>query len=756
MVLCFVVLGMVVATPAQATVSWPIEVPSDTIQTINAGDNGQLSLLSCHSDSGQNSTLQAQLMDPSTGSIRSRVDSYQNLHQFCDAGYGYEADVNGMFYTYYPTTAATSMFYAWKNDRLLWSTDISSSTNCFQYSTSKNLHPSSMSVGADGNVWMILTASWSGGSITCADRLVAINPSNGVIVHDVSLSAGSLNGTGFNGAKAWTYNNYVLVLDRDSVLHKFNYSGSEIANTEYPYTFAPGTGRTSYLLAANAAGTVYAASHGGLNGEAIDYHKDNGATGTIFNTIHPSWQVVQYSFDHNGNFIALQGTTMDVYDMSSGGVVGKTPTNTTGYTYKIISDYVEDAAGNALVLWYNFSTTPTPASSQVGVSYVDAATNTTTSLFSENGSGTSRPSPLNSSGIDRSIADGSLYISLCRDQSSGCGSTGGAADSWIYKIDLSGTNFGSPVKHTYSQNGYTSTKLEYVAMGDSFSSGEGNSPFLYGSDVNGGNQCHRSSDAYPIQLENNSSLNLDLTAFVACSGAVMSDITNTGQYGEPAQADALSTSTDVVTVSIGGNDVQFSNALQTCVFMNNMPTNWSGTQATYDSYKCGQALESSESIINGYTLVDGSQTFASKFEATLSSILSKVGTTTQVYIIGYPNLFPEYGNITGGCTWASSLGSIEDPATGLSTSTRSVSEEEIGLIRNVTAELNSTMSTALSEIQDDRLHFEDVRAEFTGHEICSSNPDIYHINLTYPGKGSFHPNHDGEGAYANVVATAIG
>lgn len=101
----------------------------------------------------------------------------------------------------------------------------------------------------------------------------------------------------------------------------------------------------------------------------------------------------------------------------------------------------------------------------------------------------------------------------------------------------------------------------YAALGDSYSSGEGNPPFEYGTDVNNGNGCHRSVQAYPRLLQSN--LNLGTTAFVACSGATTSTIIS-GQWNEPAQIDALTSSIEKVTLTIGGNDVGFPEYAQGC------------------------------------------------------------------------------------------------------------------------------------------------------------------------------------------------
>ncbi len=48
---------------------------------------------------------------------------------------------------------------------------------------------------------------------------------------------------------------------------------------------------------------------------------------------------------------------------------------------------------------------------------------------------------------------------------------------------------------------YEAPSPSYVAMGDSFSSGEGNPPFETGTDEEGVNECHRSPQAYPRLLQ---------------------------------------------------------------------------------------------------------------------------------------------------------------------------------------------------------------------------------------------------------------
>ncbi|MBO0783666.1 MAG: SGNH/GDSL hydrolase family protein, partial [Ktedonobacteraceae bacterium] len=142
---------------------------------------------------------------------------------------------------------------------------------------------------------------------------------------------------------------------------------------------------------------------------------------------------------------------------------------------------------------------------------------------------------------------------------------------------------------------------KYVAMGDSFSSGEGNPPFEAGTDVDNVNLCHRSTTAYPRQVQN--ALNLGSTAFVACSGAVSDYIINeyNQENTELPQAAFVSSSTNLVTITIGGNDVGFGSVLTSCT----LPTNESGTteekhQIEHDA--CIRAIDDAQTTASSAAL----------------------------------------------------------------------------------------------------------------------------------------------------------
>lgn len=132
---------------------------------------------------------------------------------------------------------------------------------------------------------------------------------------------------------------------------------------------------------------------------------------------------------------------------------------------------------------------------------------------------------------------------------------------------------------------------KYVALGDSFSAGEGVPEFSAGSanDVDSaggpstwekawalvtgdraGNTCHRSSrGSYSRLLSAEPALSswLAPAQFAACSGAVTKDLVepNPDNENEPAQTDSLSEATRAVTLTMGGNDADFGGIIQACL-----------------------------------------------------------------------------------------------------------------------------------------------------------------------------------------------
>ncbi len=91
----------------------------------------------------------------------------------------------------------------------------------------------------------------------------------------------------------------------------------------------------------------------------------------------------------------------------------------------------------------------------------------------------------------------------------------------------------------------------YVALGSSFAAGPGIGTIAADTPA----RCNQSADNYPRQVARARKLKL---IDRSCSGATTVDVLRGGQFGLPAQLDALTPDTRLVTVTIGGNDVRYS------------------------------------------------------------------------------------------------------------------------------------------------------------------------------------------------------
>jgi lysophospholipase L1-like esterase len=122
------------------------------------------------------------------------------------------------------------------------------------------------------------------------------------------------------------------------------------------------------------------------------------------------------------------------------------------------------------------------------------------------------------------------------------------------------------------------THLSYTALGDSYASGEGVAPYLSGRDDQ---LCHRSRGGWPTLVATAddpvplSRRDDAVFRFVACSGARIVNLDTTPQpkrvgfiwtteHEIPLQLDQLNPDADLVTLSIGGNDLGFAPIVTHC------------------------------------------------------------------------------------------------------------------------------------------------------------------------------------------------
>jgi lysophospholipase L1-like esterase len=235
-----------------------------------------------------------------------------------------------------------------------------------------------------------------------------------------------------------------------------------------------------------------------------------------------------------------------------------------------------------------------------------------------------------------------------------------------------------------------SAAVTYVALGDSYASGLGAGNYSGGS-------CDRSAGAYP-QLWANANHPASF-AFVACSGATTTDVIN-------SQISALSAATTLVSVTIGGNDVGFSNVMITCVL--------GSTSA------CVNAVNQAEAQANSQLpgLLD-----------TLYSDISARAPNARVVVIGYPEFYDL--SRSSGCI-------------GLSTTDRTALDGGADVLDSVISAAAARHGFAYAE----------VRGAFTGHEICDSSSWLHSVDWLNLGD-SYHPTASGQsGAYYPVFSAA--
>ena len=230
----------------------------------------------------------------------------------------------------------------------------------------------------------------------------------------------------------------------------------------------------------------------------------------------------------------------------------------------------------------------------------------------------------------------------------------------------------------------------YVALGDSYSSGVGTNSYGLSS------SCLRGVYAYPYlvsQQRPNTSLN-----FVACSGAVTTDVLNN-------QVSAVNSSTNIVSITIGGNDAGFASTITACTLGG-----------------CTSQINAANTYI--------ANTLPARLDAVYSQIETRAPAATVV-VLGYPRLFN-----TSGC-----LGT-----TGIS------SAERVSL--NDTANRLDTAIAARAAAWG--FTYKSAITAFTGHAICSSSAWLNGLNI-FNTTESFHPNRNGNSAgYAPLLRQVIG
>jgi lysophospholipase L1-like esterase len=227
---------------------------------------------------------------------------------------------------------------------------------------------------------------------------------------------------------------------------------------------------------------------------------------------------------------------------------------------------------------------------------------------------------------------------------------------------------------------------KYVALGDSYSAGNG------ANSTNLDSSCNRNTYAYPYLLAQQEALAL---TFVACAGATTTDVIN-------SQVNSVTSDTRLVTLTIGGNDIGFTDLIIACTTLG-----------------CSSQIATSQNQIDTQ--------LPAKLDATYAAIRAKAP-TARVVVLGYGRPF------------------ANPPRTCLAATGVSSSEET-----SLTALVDSLNNTIRTRALAAGYSYADVNPYWAGHDVCASNPFTNGLTLFHTAD-SYHPTRNG---YASGDVPAI-
>ncbi len=312
---------------------------------------------------------------------------------------------------------------------------------------------------------------------------------------------------------------------------------------------------------------------------------------------------------------------------------------------------------------------------------------------------------------------------------------------------------------TLSAPGYVAPRLEYLALGDSYSSGEGDTEqdqfgrkyYTSFTDVEENfslgrprEKCHVSTRSYPYLLAR--SMNLALNeprqwATVACSGAKIWDVKGQASSlyeGQEKQLirysmDDLKTQAlnefipgrqkqiefvkkykpKVITLTMGGNDVGFADKIKKCLIFPNT---------------CEYATDESKSSLASI-IKDQFDSLKSLYK----DLYLASGSLSKIYVLGYPQFINSNKNASCG----TNIGFLDD--------------QERQMITAGVSYLNNVIKKATEAAGVKYINIED---SLNGHKLCDGD-DVYVTGIAAWGRSenqeSFHPNSKGNNAIASQV-----
>lgn len=367
---------------------------------------------------------------------------------------------------------------------------------------------------------------------------------------------------------------------------------------------------------------------------------------------------------------------------------------------------------------------------------------------------------------------------------------------------VSGSDFQGAVLTNYTQDGTADDDIAWdamafvplpakpadfvVALGDSYSSGEGTGNYYINSNVDGGtasaDACHRSPNAWSRQAtlaDSSSTVGTradsvsDTTMdyhLIACSGAKTENIlsvtsppnafgkSGTNENGELPQLDQgyLDSNTTLVTLSIGGNDSRFTPVLTDCI-------------TSLLLHDCADVTHSGDSAPLGTA---EPALIAGQVHDSIVDVLSEIhkrAPNAQVILMGYPALFSNNGNCFASRITAAVISSYPiDNSIGVLASVADIAAStHIGPDATWMNQIGGNLNTAMAAAARDsaaNVIFSNPTDAFNGQGVCGNPQTINDFVLTdtageTPGKPlsqqTFHPTAAGALNYASALNSTL-
>ena len=256
----------------------------------------------------------------------------------------------------------------------------------------------------------------------------------------------------------------------------------------------------------------------------------------------------------------------------------------------------------------------------------------------------------------------------------------------------------------------------YVSLGDSYTAAP-----LVPTQTGSPAGCLRSTHSYPFLVA--AGTGAATFTDVSCQGATTANMTHSQSVPlgtNPPQDDALSASTTLVTLQIGGNNIGFSDIIIHCTTLSLTDPFGSPCKSHYTS----GGTDKLRAKINAA---------APKVAADLQGIHADAP-NARVFLIGYPVILPNSGD---GC-WP-----LVPIAFG-----------DVPYLRGVEKTLNSMLASVAAA---NNATFVDTYTASIGHDVCQSPGTTWVEGLipTSPA-APFHPNALGERGMAQQVLAAVG